>query len=109
MTHNHKVQHETALLDSALASVDELLKEKEEQFQYILDSILRSFLERISHTLGEEFIALLQKEYVKLFGGVTFDDLHTTGIPGLHQKNQEIMSRIIAEIIQEALKNFAAI
>ncbi|MFV9893752.1 MAG: hypothetical protein AB8U48_04475 [Anaplasma ovis] len=60
--------------------------------------------------LEEELVQLSQKEYTKLFAETTSDNIsQTVTISHLYQKNLEIMSKIMLEIIQETLKNFTAV
>ncbi|ACZ49290.1 hypothetical protein ACIS_00732 [Anaplasma centrale str. Israel] len=90
--------------------IGELFEKKERQFQSMLDGILHTFLEEMKDTLAEEFAQLSQKEYARLLAALTLDGIsNTASISNLYQKNLEIISKMMMEIIQETLKNFTVI
>ena len=98
------------LLNTVFGEIDELFEKKEKQLQNILDSAFNVFLEQFRDMLEEELVQLSRKGYAKLFAEATSDDISQTAIiPHLYQKNLEIMSKMMLEIIQETLKNFTAV
>ncbi|RCL19399.1 hypothetical protein DOS86_04860 [Anaplasma marginale] len=96
--------------DAVFREIDELFEKKEKQLQSMLDSTLHAFLEQFRDMLEEELMQPSQKEHAQLFAEVTPDNIsQTTSISHLYQKNLEIMSKMMLEIIQEALKNFTVV